>query len=52
MTSDPIYNLSMLPDSDVAGFALGVHGVLDTFTDGGLGIALLWPSISPATSRR
>lgn len=26
-----------------AGLALGSHGVLDTLTDGGMGIALLWP---------
>lgn len=46
---------AMLPDADVIGFALRIpyaapwghtlasHGLLDALTDGGLGIALLWP---------
>ena len=32
-----------LPVLGVAGLIMASHGLLDAFTDGGLGVALLWP---------
>jgi inner membrane protein len=38
-----IWNVPVLPVTLTGGLVLVSHGVLDAFTDGGLGIAFLWP---------
>jgi inner membrane protein len=38
-----IWRLSRLQAGATAGLVVASHGLLDTLTDGGLGVALLWP---------
>ena len=39
----PRFGIPRARAAAIGGLVMASHGVLDTFTDGGLGVALLWP---------
>ncbi len=38
-----LWDVAPVPVAAMTGLVMATHGLLDTFTDGGLGVALLWP---------